>query len=457
MTEPSTTTILIVEDEASQRKALITFLKKRGYGVVEAEGQSQALERFENTTVDLVLSDMRLPDGSGEGILKGVKKLRPDIPFIVMTAYGSTTQAVAAMRAGAADYVAKPLDLSELELVIQRELDRTTLVSENKRLREIVEQRGQSDGLRTANAAMQDVINTALRAAASDANILILGESGTGKEVLARAIHKASSRVNQPFVPIHCAALPESLVQSELFGHEKGSFTGATAQRQGRFELAEKGTAFIDEVGDIPLNVQVQLLRVLQEKTFERVGGNREIHADVRIIAATNRDLQKAIKDGGFREDLFYRLSVISIDLPPLRDRREDIPLLIDLFLRRYAPGRGLEVSREAMDWIMKYLWPGNIRELENIIERAVVLARGEIISTQDLPPQLKPAADGNSIIPGKSLPDTVADLEKTLIRQALLEAHGNQSEAARALGLTERNLRYKLKKYHMAHIREEE
>ncbi|MFH1743470.1 MAG: sigma-54 dependent transcriptional regulator [bacterium] len=441
-------TILVVEDEASQRRPLAEFLRKRGYGVIEASAKSAALDSFNAQTVDLVLTDMRLPDGSGEEILAQTKKMRPDIPVVIMTAYGDTAQAVESMRKGAADYITKPLDLRELELIIEREMERTTLLSENRRLREIVEQRGRVEGLVTMSPVMQDVINTALRAATSDASILILGESGTGKEVLARAIHAASPRAEKPFVPIHCAALPEGLVQSELFGHEKGAFTGATARREGRFELANGGTVLIDEVADIPLNVQVQLLRVLQERTFERVGGNRSMTVDVRIIAATNRDLHKAIHDKRFREDLYYRLGVITIELPPLRDRREDIPVLIRHFLKRYAPGRDVEVSRETMDRLMKYHWPGNIRELENVIERAVVLARGDMISSRDLPSNIRPAVEQEIASAERSLPDLVADLEKTLIRQALLEAHGNQSKAARTLGITERNLRYKLKKY---------
>lgn len=445
--EKSKSCILVVEDEAPQRKALCTFLRKRGYGVVASSNRAEACEAFSQETVDLVLTDMRLPDGTGEDVLIHTKRLRPDVPVVIMTAYGNTAHAVATMRAGAADYVTKPLDLSELEIVLQRELERTTLLSENRRLRRIVEQHGRAEGVVTANRQMQDVINTALRAAASDANLLILGESGTGKEVLARAVHAASPRAEEPFIPIHCAALPETLVQSELFGHEKGAFTGATSRREGRFELADGGTVFIDEVGDIPLHVQVQLLRVLQERTFERVGGGKPIRVDVRIVTATNRNLEKAIAEGAFREDLYYRLGVITVEIPPLRERREDIPPLIEHFLKRYAPGSQLHVSREALDRLMKHAWPGNIRELENVIERAVVLARGEMIATDDLPASIRPDRESDAPLLERSLPELVADMERTLIRQALLQTHGNQSEAARLLGITERNLRYKLKK----------
>lgn len=450
-TQRSDILILVVEDETAQRKTLVTFLQKRGYGTIDCADCTSAKTAFENHTLDLILTDMRLPDGTGEDLLKYIKHKRPDVPFVIMTAYGNTTQAVAAMRAGAADYITKPLDLSELDLVIQRELERVSLVSENRRLRSIVEQRGRAEGLVTASPKMNVIVNTALRAAASDASILILGESGTGKEVLARAIHTASPRAAKPFVPIHCAALPEGLVPSELFGHEKGSFTGATSRREGRFELANGGTVFIDEVGEIPLPVQVQLLRVLQEKTFERVGGTQSIRVDVRVVAATNRNLDRAIAEGHFREDVYYRLGVITIELPPLRERREDIPLLIDLFLKRYAPGRSMQVSRETLDCLMKYHWPGNIRELENAIERAVVLSRENLIATRDLPENIRRAEKSNDSKPNQSLTEMVEDLEQTLIRQALLEAHGNQSQAARLLGLTERNLRYKLKKYDLS------
>jgi DNA-binding NtrC family response regulator len=439
--------ILIIEDEASQRKALKAFLTKKHYQVIEAASQKEALHQFEENTVDVILSDMLLPDGSGEEILLHVKEIRPDVPLIIMTAYGNTEQAVSAMRSGAADYITKPLDLNELDLIVQRELERSTLVSENKILREMVEQHDRASGFITQNPTMQTIINTALRAAASDANILILGESGTGKEILARAIHAASPRSDQMFIPIHCAALSEGVIQSELFGHEKGAFTGATTQRVGRFEQAEGGTVFIDEVGDIPMNIQVQLLRVLQERTFERVGGNRSITANVRILAATNNDLSAAISRNAFREDLYYRLGVIIIEIPPLRKRREDIQPLIQHFIRRYAPGRSVELSREALDALMKYDWPGNIRELENVIERAVILSRNDVLTRNDFPCC---ASDTLSAAPTpvrRSLPDMIKELEKTMIRQAMTETQGNQSQAARILGLSERNLRYKLKK----------
>lgn len=441
-------TILVIEDETSQRNALGAFLRKKKYRFIGSGDQTSALQIFQSETIDLVLSDMRLPDGSGEEILEKVKVLRPDVPFIIMTAYGNTQQAVSAMKKGAVDYITKPIDLNELDLIVQRELERSTLESENRILRDIIEKHGRASGLIAQSPEMQVVVNTALRAAASDATILILGESGVGKEVLARAIHAASPRADRVFIPIHCASLSEGLIQSELFGHEKGAFTGASSRRVGRFEQAQRGTLFIDEVGDIPLGVQVQLLRVLQEKTFERVGGNQTIHADVRIIAATNIDLQKAIQNNQFREDLYYRLGVIVIEIPPLRKRREDIPLLIQHFLGKYAPARSVSLSREALDRLMKYDWPGNIRELENAVERAVVLSREDTLTSKDFPCCSQRRIPLESGTVRQTLPEMVQELERTMIRQALQETQGNQSHAARLLGLTERNLRYKLKKY---------
>lgn len=441
-------TILVIEDEISQRNALCAFLKKKNYKYAVAGDRASALQVFQSETIDLVLSDMRLPDGNGEEILEKVKELRPDIPFILMTAYGNTQQAVSAMKKGAADYITKPIDLNELDLIVRRELERSTLVSENRILRDIIEKHGRASGLIAQSREMQEVVNTALRAAASGATILILGESGTGKEVLARAIHAASPRADRVFIPIHCASLSEGVIQSELFGHEKGAFTGASSRRIGRFEQAQGGTLFIDEVGDIPLGIQVQLLRVLQERTFERVGGNQTIYADVRIIAATNKDLNQAIQKNEFREDLYYRLGVISIEIPPLRKRREDITLLVKHFLLKYAPARTVTLSREALDVLMKYDWPGNIRELENAVERAVVLSREDTLTSKDFPCCSQRRILSSPETVRQTLPDMVRELETTLIHQALQETQGNQSQAARLLGLTERNLRYKLKKY---------
>jgi two-component system NtrC family response regulator len=373
------------------------------------------------------------------------------VPAILMTAFGTIRTAVEAMKRGAADYLTKPIDLDELEVLIARVLERHALLSENAELRRQVEQKYRLQGLTTANARMQEAISVAARAAAGTVTVLIRGESGTGKELLARAIHQASPRRSGPFVAVNLAALPDTLIESELFGHERGAFTGADRERRGRFELAGGGTLMLDEVGDLPRGTQVKLLRVLQERTFERLGGMRPITSDVRIVAATNRDLETLVRAGEFREDLFYRLNVVTIGLPPLRERREDIPGLVEQFLARYA---GLEasrptVSREAMDALVKYHYPGNVRELENIIQRAVALARSPLITTSDLPDYVLGLRAESS--DGGSLPDQVASLERRLIREALARAGGVQTQAARLLGISERHLRYKLRKQGLA------
>jgi two-component system NtrC family response regulator len=369
-----------------------------------------------------------------------------------MTAFGTVASAVDAMKHGAADYLTKPIDLDELEVIVARVLERRALESENRTLRAVLESRHGLRGLHTENARMAEAINTAGRAANSRATILIRGESGTGKEVLARAVHLASPRARGPFITVNVAALPETLIESELFGHERGAFTGADREHRGRFELADGGTLLLDEIGDLPRGAQVKLLRVLQEQSFERLGGTRPLRVDVRVLAATNRDLDALVARGDFREDLFYRLNVVQVDLPPLRQRREDIPALVDEFLVRFAgeqTGAPRQVSREAMDLLVKYDYPGNVRELENLVHRAVVLSRGPLITTADLPPRLggmrtERAGDTES----GSFVERVGAFERRLILDALEEADGVQTRAARQLGMSERHLRYKLRKY---------
>jgi DNA-binding NtrC family response regulator len=371
---------------------------------------------------------------------------------VLLTAFGTVATAVDAMKRGAADYLTKPVDLGELELLIERTLERRALESENRELRRVVESRHRLQGLETANERMALAINTAARVAQSRVTVLIRGESGTGKELLARAIHYASSRARAPFIAVNIAALPETLVESELFGHERGAFTGADREHRGRFELADGGTLLLDEIGDLPRTTQVKLLRVLQEQRFERLGGSRPIQVDVRVMAATNRDLESLVARGEFREDLYYRLNVVAIDLPPLRERREDIPLLVEQFLQRFAgeSGSGAKrVSKEAMDRLLHYAYPGNVRELENIVHRATVLARGELITTADLPlrvTELRSEAPTDS--EGLSFVDRVAAFERQLIVDALGRSDGVQTRAARLLGMSERHLRYKLRKY---------
>jgi two-component system NtrC family response regulator len=354
------------------------------------------------------------------------------------------------MKQGAADYLSKPVDLDELELLVARALEHRALESENRELREQLAERHRLEGLETSNARMAQAINVAARAASSRATILIRGESGTGKELLARAIHSSSPRARRTLVAVNVAALPETLLESEMFGHERGAFTGADRQHRGRFEQADGGTLFLDEIGDLPKGVQAKLLRALQEQRFERLGGTGSIQVDVRVVAATSRDLEAMVKASEFREDLYYRLNVVSIEIPPLRERREDIPSLVDRFLRRFGAEAGSKVdgvSREAMDRLVKYDYPGNVRELENLIHRAMVLARGPQITTADLPLHLTglpPEVDADQ----GSLVDRLASIERGLLTQALEEAGGVQTRAARALGISERHLRYRLRKY---------
>jgi two-component system NtrC family response regulator len=441
--------ILVVDDEEPQRRVLAGFLKKRGYGVETAGDADEAMKVVSSRTVDLVLTDLKMPGRTGVELVDAVRGANPEIPVVVMTAYGTVASAVDAMKRGAADYLSKPVDLDELEVLVARTLERRALVSENRELREQVESRYRLAGLETGNARMQEAINVAARAAGSRATILVQGESGTGKELLARAIHYASPRRRAPLVAVNVAALPDTLLESELFGHERGAFTGADRERRGRFELADGGTLFLDEIGDLPRSTQVKLLRVLQEQAFERLGGTRTVKVDVRLIAATHRDLEAMVRKGEFREDLFFRLNVVSITLPPLRDRREDIPLLVDHFLRRFKDeGKATSVSREAMDLLLKHDYPGNVRELENFIHRAVVLSRDEVVATSDLPlhlGELRPEPGDAEAAPVK---ERVESFEKALILEALDRSDGVQTRAAASLGMTERHLRYKLKKY---------
>ena len=441
--------ILVVDDEEAQRTVLAGFLRKRGFEVLASAGVDDALKLAASRTIDLVLTDLKMSGKTGVDLLNGIREINPEVPVVLMTAFGTVAGAVDAMKRGAADFLTKPIDLDQLEVLVGRTLERRALVFENRELRRQVESRYRLSGLETSNARMAEAINTAARAASSRATILVRGESGTGKELLARAIHYASPRGKNPLVAVNVAALPETLLESELFGHDRGAFTGADREHRGRFELADGGTLFLDEIGDLPRSTQVKLLRVLQEQAFERLGGSRTIRVDVRVIAATNRDLDAMVRSGEFREDLYYRLNVVSIDIPPLRDRREDIPLLVDAFLKRFTAesvSRATGVSREAMDLLLKHPYPGNVRELENLVHRAVVLARGPLITTADLPLHLQ---EMKSEEPSAgSFVERVAEFERALIVEALDQAGGVQTRAAKALGMSERHLRYKLQKY---------
>ncbi len=449
--------ILVIDDEAAQRDVLTGYLKKKGYKIFSASSGKEGIEIAKDNPVDIILSDFKMPDLNGIEVLEQVKKINPEISFVIVTAYGTVENAVKAMRLGAFDYISKPVDLDELDLMVERIIEHKNLKSENQLLKGQLQEKYKISSIVSHSQKMEEVINVAARVAESKATVLITGENGTGKEVLAKAIHYMSSRKDSPFVAVNVPALTETLLESELFGHEKGAFTGADKMKKGRFEIAHGGTIFLDEVGDIPQSIQVKLLRVLQEHQFERVGGTERIDVDVRIIAATNKDLEQKIKDGTFREDLYYRLNVVSIKIPPLRERKEDILPMIESFIEKYCTENKkemLEISKEAADVLMKYNYPGNVRELENIIERAVVLTRGKVITLNDLPMNIKGFKEERTLAAfGEgNLTEQVEALEKQLIFDALQQSGGNQTKAGKLLGLTERNLRYKLKKYNIKH-----
>jgi len=441
--------ILVVDDEPAQRELVGGFLRKQGFDVVEAAGGGEAVARFKREPFDLVLTDQRMPDLSGLDVLEAVRSASPETAVVIMTAYGTIETAVSAIKAGAADYLTKPLNLDELLHRVHRVRERHHLVRENRELREALTERHRVEGIVGDSGQMQEVLSLVRRVAPSDATVLIRGESGTGKELIARALHYASPRAAGPLVKVNCAALAESLLEAELFGHEKGAFTGAVASRKGRFELADGGSIFLDEIGDLPPHLQVKLLRVLQEREFERVGSSRPVKVDVRLLAATHRNLEALVRDGRFRDDLYYRINVVTIMLPPLRERREDLPPLIEHFLRTFAEKNGKTVrgvTREAREALLRYDYPGNIRELENLMERAVVLTRDDVIGMEDLPLTLEapPPESGE----GAGLIAAVEGLERRMIREALARAEGTQTRAAELLGISERVLRYKLRKY---------
>ena len=441
--------ILVVDDEPTQLELVGGFLRKQGFEVAEAASGRAAVARFKQEPFDLVLTDQRMPDLSGLELLEAVRAASPETAVVIMTAYGTIETAVSAVKAGAADYLAKPLNLDELLHRIHQIQDRRRLLTENRELRAALAERHRVEGIIGESGAMQEVLSVVRRVAPSDATVLIRGESGTGKELIAKALHYASPRAARPLVKVNCAALAESLLETEMFGHEKGAFTGAVTARKGRFELADGGSLFLDEIGDLPPHLQVKLLRVLQEREFERVGSSRPIKVDVRLLAATHRNLEALVREGRFRDDLYYRINVVTIQLPPLRERREDLPLLIDHFLRTFADKNGKHIrglTREAREALLRYDYPGNVRELENLIERAVVLTRDDVIGLTDLPLTLDPQAAEPETGPG--LVAAVEGLERRMIREALAKADGTQTRAAELLGIGERVLRYKLKKY---------
>jgi DNA-binding NtrC family response regulator len=443
-------TILIVEDEAKMRRLLELELGEAGYETLSAADAEAGLDILRKEQVQLVLTDLKLPGMGGLEFLQAAKRVYSTLPVVVMTAYGTVETAVEAMKAGATDYVLKPFSLAEMRLVVQKELDVRRLREENRSLREELGQRYNYPNIVAHSAAMQEVLALVERVAPTPSTILIGGESGVGKDLIARAIHQRSSRAHGPMIKINTTAIPETLLESELFGYEKGAFTGAVGSKPGKFELADKGTMFLDEIGDVPPATQVKLLRVLQEREFERLGGTRTIKVDVRLIAATNRDLREALEQGTFREDLYYRLNVVPIDIPPLRAHKEDIPDLVKLFLARYAKASGKDltgISPQAVDKLMEFHWPGNVRELENILERACALASGSVLEVDDIrldTRQGKTRDASSSFLPeGK----TLDQWEDDIIREAYKRANGNKSQAARLLGLSRNALRYRLEK----------
>lgn len=448
-------TILIVEDDATQRELIRQNLEEVGYEVLEAADGRQALAVLENQAVDVAVVDYRLEKETGVEVIKTLLQRNPLITPIMVTAYSNVDNAVEAMKEGAYDYLVKPLDFEKFLLVLERALERQKLRQEVERLQKSIGEKFSTKNFIVASPAMEEVSFLISKAAQSEATVLISGETGTGKDVVARTIHFASRRREGPFLAVNIPALPETLIEAELFGAEKGAFTGAYERKIGKFEAAAGGTIYLDEIGDLPLPLQVKLLRVIQEREFFRVGSSRPLQADVRIIAATNRPLEELIKEGRFRSDLYYRLNVIRIHLPPLRRRKEDIPPLVDLFIRKYSAREGKEISgisREALHLLLGYSFPGNIRELENIIERAVVFCEGEIITRRDLPVFVEETREAElmarSAAEDLPLPEKIKKLEIAEISRALKEARGKKKKAAELLGITERMLRYKLKTY---------
>jgi DNA-binding NtrC family response regulator len=453
-------TILIVEDEAKMRRLLELNLGEDGFSTHSAGDAESGLKLLREHSVDLVVTDLKLPGMNGLEFLQAIKRQNAALPVVVMTAFGSVETAVDAMKAGASDYVLKPFSLSEMRMVIRKELDVHNLREENRSLREALGKRFAHPNVVARSVKMQEVLATVDRVARTNSTVLLGGESGVGKDLIARAIHEKSRRAGGPFIKINSTAIPENLLESELFGYEKGAFTGATASKPGKFELADKGTLFLDEIGDVPPAIQVKLLRVLQEREFERLGGTKTVKVDVRLIAATNRDLREALEQGTFREDLYYRLNVVPIDIAPLRQRKEDIPDLVNLFITRFAGDSGKPVESitpEAMQLLVNYHWPGNVRELQNIIERACALAKGTVLTAADIHLDVRPAKIANGT--NNFLPEgmTLEHWEDEMIREALRRANGNKSRAARLLGLSRNALRYRLSKIGIADEGEKE
>ncbi len=446
--------VLIVDDEKNIREGLGKALEMEGYNIFLAENGKKGLDMVHTKEMDLVIADLKMPELSGEELLKKVSSSFPTIPVIILTGHGTIESAVNAMRDGAYDFLTKPVNLDRLALLVKRALSNRHLILEHRALQDEVEKnrsRQKYTSIIGKSAKMKQVIDIIDQVAETKASVMITGESGVGKELIADSLHNLSDRKDKPFIKVHCAALAESLLESELFGHEKGSFTGAIGRKRGRFELAHTGTIFLDEIGEINPNVQIKILRVLQEKAFERVGGEETVHVDVRVVAATNKDLTKEIEAGNFREDLFYRLNVVNVHIPPLRERKEDIPLLAASFLKEFAleNNRNVEgIDPKALHLLYSYSWPGNIRELRNSIESAVVLCKGHIITENDLPPAVRSGPDENHI--KIQLGTSLSAAEKQIIQSTLAFQNGNKSKTAEVLGIGRKTLHRKIDEYQL-------
>ena len=451
-------TILVADDDASIRSLLKQLLADEGFAVIEASTGVEVVDKVKESSPDLVIMDVRMPELDGIEALSRVKATNPKTAVLIMTAFGSSNAAIRAMELGAFDYITKPFELDKISHTVKRVLDYQDLTAEVEVLRDEISTLVQTERIVGNSPAMQEVYKTIGKVAKADATVLITGESGTGKELVAEALHFNSNRRSGPLVKVSCAALPETLLEAELFGHEKGSFTGAMTQRRGRFEMADKGTIFLDEIGEMTVATQTKLLRVLQERKLERIGSSLPIKVDIRIVCATNKDLQKSVEQQKFRDDLYYRLNVINIHMPPLRDRKEDIPSLVEHFLAKHrysATAQPAAISEEAIRRLLEYNWPGNVRELENVIERAVVLSRGQIITSRELPFGEHDGSEGEDGDSGEEVKGdssffkkSVAQFEKDLIMKALRDANGNRSKAAEMLGIYRRLLYAKIKEY---------
>ncbi len=452
--------ILVVDDEESIREFFEIMLRREGYEVFSAPNGKKALDLLKIRQADLIIADIQMPEMSGIELLAKIKLIDPEIVVIMITAYGSTETAVEAMKLGAYDYVQKPFKIEEIKIIIAQSLEKRALKLENAQLKRELGTKYAFDNIIGSAPPMMRIYEMIKRVANTKSSVLITGESGTGKELIARAIHYNSPLKDKPFVTVNCGAIPENLMESEMFGHKKGSFTGAIADKKGLFEVANSGTIFLDELGELPLSMQVKLLRVIQEGTFKRVGGTEDIHVNVRIISATNKNLDEEVRRGNFREDLFYRMNVIQIHCPPLRERRDDIPMLANHFLEKFSKALGIaskKISNEAMDVLKNYYYPGNVRELENIIERTVALEAGPVILLESLPKHILEAKqmgpiDANKIEidkeKGIELEKLVADFEKTLLVKALQETGGVKKKAAKLLNISFRSMRYRVDKY---------